>query len=184
MITEITTNFPEGGSPELTIGGSDHGFALTMGKNSRTWSKARDSDAAHEIASFNNLDATVGTTSEKHAQIEQNQETDWEFLKKLADRNQFELYVDERRKLHFGKPNDKADAVVRLVYGEGLLSFKPRQTLQGRSRRSRSMAGIQRRRRPSSALPAPERNPDSGARAGGSTSTLWYVIRASGLPFG
>lgn len=131
LITEITTNFAEGGSPELAVAGYDQGFALTIGKNSRTWTKARDSDAAHEIASFNNLDANIETTNEKHAQIEQNQESDWEFLKKLADRNHFELYVDERRTLHFAKPNDKADAVVRLLYGEGLLSFKPEANLAG-----------------------------------------------------
>jgi phage protein D len=131
MITEITTNFPDGGSPELAVAGYDRGFALTIGKNSRTWSKARDSDAAHEIASFNNLNAIIETTSEQQAHIEQNQESDWEFLKKLADRNHFELYVDERRTLHFGKPNDKAGAVVRLVYGEGLLSFKPEANLAG-----------------------------------------------------
>lgn len=131
MITEITTNFPDGGSPELAVAGYDRGFALTIGKNSRTWSKARDSDAAHEIASFNNLNAIIATTSGQQAHIEQNQESDWEFLKKLADRNHFELYVDERRTLHFGKPNDKAGAVVRLVYGEGLLSFKPEANLAG-----------------------------------------------------
>lgn len=131
LITEITTNFPESGAPDLAIAGYDHGFALTMGKNSRTWTKARDSDAAHEIASFNNLNATIQTTDEQHAQIEQNQESDWEFLKKLADRNHFELYVDERKTLHFGKPNDKAAAVVRLVYGQGLLSFKPEANLAG-----------------------------------------------------
>jgi phage protein D len=131
MITEITTNFPEGGSPELTIAGYDHGFPLTMGKNSRTWSRARDSDAAHEIVSFNNIQATIEDTRERHAQIEQNQESDWEFLKKLADRNHFELYVDERRTLHFAKPNNRADAVVRLAYGKGLLSFKPEANLAG-----------------------------------------------------
>jgi phage protein D len=129
IITEITTSFPEGGSPELAVAGFDHGFPLTVGKNSRTWTKASDSDAAHEIASYNNLDANIETTKEKHAQIEQNQESDWEFLKKLADRNHFELYVDERRTLHFAKPNDKADAVVRLLYGEGLLTFKPEANL-------------------------------------------------------
>jgi phage protein D len=131
LITEMTTNFPEGGSPELSVAGFDHGFPLTIGKNSRTWTDARDSDAAHEIASYNNLDADIETTNEKHAQIEQNQESDWEFLKKLADRNYFEIYVDERRKLHFTRPNDKADAVVRLIYGEGLLSFKPEANLAG-----------------------------------------------------
>src|SRR5882672_3441643 len=71
-ITEITTNFPESGSPELVIAGYDHGFPLTIGKNSRTWADARDSKAVHEIASFHNLDATIQTTEEQHPQIEQN----------------------------------------------------------------------------------------------------------------
>lgn len=131
FITEITTNFPDGGAPELTISGYDHGFKLTFGKNSRTWTNARDSDAVHEIASFHNLAARIESSEEPHAQIEQNQENDWEFIKKLAERNHFELFVDERRTLHFGKPNDKAGAVVRLVYGEGLLSFKPEANLAG-----------------------------------------------------
>lgn len=131
IITEITTNFPDGGSPELSIAGYDHGFPLTMGKNSRTWTKTRDSDAAAEIASFNNLNTALDSTPEKHAQIEQNQENDWEFLKKLADRNHYELFVDERKILHFGHPNDKSGAVVRLVYGQGLLSFKPEANLAG-----------------------------------------------------
>lgn len=131
MITEITTNFPDGGAPELSVAGYDHGFPLTVGKNSRTWSKARDSDAVKEIAGFNNLDAKIEITKETLPQIEQNQESDWEFLKKLAERNHFELYVDERRTLHFTPPNDKATAIVRLAYGEGLLSFKPEANLAG-----------------------------------------------------
>lgn len=131
MITEISTNFTEGGSPELSIAGYDHGFPLTMGKSSRTWSKRRDSDAAQDIASFHNLAAVIEQTKEQHAQIEQNQESDWEFLKKLADRNHFELYVDEKKNLHFGTPNDKGGAVVELVYGQGLLTFKPDANLAG-----------------------------------------------------
>jgi len=131
LITEITTHFPESGSPELAIAGYDNAFPLTIGKNARTWTKALDSDAAHEIASFHNLDAKIEATKERHAQIEQNQESDFEFLKKLADRNHFELYVDERRTLHFHKPNDTGAAVVRLAWGEGLLSFKPEANLAG-----------------------------------------------------
>jgi phage protein D len=131
LITEITTNFPESGTPELSIAGYDHAFPLTNGKSTRTWTKARDSDAAHEIASFHNLDAQIEATKEQHAQIEQNNESDFEFMKKLADRNHFELFVDEQRTLHFHKPSDKSDAVVRLAWGEGLLSFKPEANLAG-----------------------------------------------------
>lgn len=129
VITEIATSFPDGGSPELTIAGYDHGFPLTLGKYSRPFTESSDSDAAHRIASLNNLGAVIESTKHKHAQIEQNQESDWEFLKKLADRNHYELYVDEKRRLHFAPPNDKAGAVVRLVYGEGLLNFKPEANL-------------------------------------------------------
>ncbi len=32
---------------------------LTIGKNSRTWTKALDSDAVHEITSFHNLNASI-----------------------------------------------------------------------------------------------------------------------------
>jgi hypothetical protein len=67
MITEITTNFPDGGAPELSVSGYDHGFPLTVGKNARTWSKVRDSEAVQEIVSFNNLNAKIEQTKEKLA---------------------------------------------------------------------------------------------------------------------
>lgn len=131
VITEIATDFPEAGSPELVISGYDHGFAMTLGKNTRSWKDAADSEAVAELASFNNLGSAIETTPERRPQIEQNQESDWEFLKKLADRNHYEIYVDERRVLHFGPPNDKKAPVVRLAYGAGLISFKPEANLAG-----------------------------------------------------
>jgi uncharacterized protein len=69
QITEITTNFPESGAPELSIAGYDHAFPMTNGKSTRTWQKARDSDAVAEIASFHNLNARIEKTLEQHAQI-------------------------------------------------------------------------------------------------------------------
>lgn len=131
IITEINTSFPEAGTPELNVAGYDHAFSLTMGKNTRSWSKALDSDAAEEIAGFHNLNSNIERTGERHPQIEQNQESDLEFLKKLADRNHYELFVDEKRTLHFRKPKDTASAVVRLLWGQGLMSFKPEANLAG-----------------------------------------------------
>jgi len=132
VISEISTSFPEGGSPQLTVAGFDHGFMLTLGKSSRTWKDALDSDAVHEIAGFNSLGDAIETTNVRHAQIEQNNLSDWEFLKKLAGRNNdFEVYVDEQRKLHFAKKKDKSTAVLELIYGQGLLSFNPEANLAG-----------------------------------------------------
>jgi phage protein D len=129
LITEITTSFNEGGTPELQIAGYDYLFSMTLGKVSKSWTKASDSDVVSELASQNNLDTDIVPTKEKHAQIEQNQESDFEFLKKLAERNHYEFYVDASRTLRFGPPRDKADGVVTLKYGETLLSFKPEANL-------------------------------------------------------
>ena len=129
MITEITTSFSEGGSPELAIAGYDYLFSMTLGKVSKSWTKASDSDVVSELASQNNLGTDIEPTREKHDQIEQNQESDFEFIKKLADRNHYEFYVDAQKILRFGPPRDKADGVVTLRWGEGLLSFKPEANL-------------------------------------------------------
>lgn len=129
IITEITTDFPEGGSPELTISGFDHSFPLTIGKNSKTWKRARDSDAARDIASYYNLPSKIQNTEEEKQQIEQSQQSDWNFLKKIADQIHYKLFVDETNQLHFHPPNNRDSAEVELVYGEGLLSFKPEANL-------------------------------------------------------
>ncbi|WP_342315378.1 contractile injection system protein, VgrG/Pvc8 family [Lysobacter sp. FW306-1B-D06B] len=140
VITEVSTSFPDGGAPELIVSGYDPGFLLTLGKNSDSWRNQTDGDVVRQIARFHNLDVVVDKTEERRPQIEQNQESDWDFLKKLAQRNHveqdhFELYVDvegrNRSTLHFGGPRVKSDPVVHLEWGRGLLSFRPQANLAG-----------------------------------------------------
>src|SRR6187399_2324495 len=54
MITEITTTFADA-TPELAIAGYDYLFAMTLGKVSKSWTKASDSDVASLLAKQNNL---------------------------------------------------------------------------------------------------------------------------------
>jgi phage protein D len=129
IITEITTSFAEGGSPELQVAGYDHMFPMTLGKQSRPWSNTTDSDAIHKLAKEYNLTADIQPTEQKHPQIEQNQESDYEFMKKLATRNHFEFYVAPPRRLRFGRPNDEGDGIATLRWGQSLLSFKPEANL-------------------------------------------------------
>lgn len=133
VITEIGTSFPEDGSPELSFSGYDNGFTLTLGRNSDSFKESRDSAAVEEIAKRNNLRADVQRTEARNDQIEQNNESDWAFLEKLAKRNHFEVFVDEKETLHFRKPDDDATAVIELIYGEGLLSFRPTANLAGQT---------------------------------------------------
>jgi uncharacterized protein len=130
VITQIATSFGQGGSPELTVSGYDNAFPMMGGKNTWAWPNKRDSEAVQEIAGNHNLKADVASTGEQHDQIEQNQESDLEFINKLAKRNGCEVYVTGRT-LHFGPPQNQGDGVVTLEWGKGLLSFKPDANLAG-----------------------------------------------------
>lgn len=129
LVTEITTTFGQDGTPELAIAGYDYLFAMTLGKVSKSWTRASDSDVVGQLAGQHNLGTDIVPTREKHGQIEQNQESDFEFIKKLAERNHYEFYVDPAKTLRFGPPRDSSDGVVTLRWGEGLLSFKPEANL-------------------------------------------------------
>jgi len=143
LVSEISTSFPETGSPELIVSGYDHGFPLRQGKNSESWKDRSASDVVHLIASFHNLNTVIDDTTEKHPQIEQNQMSDWDFLVKLAGRNsedakslRFEVYVEpdgsaKRPVLHFGKPRMRSAPITTLKWGAGLLSFRPEANLAG-----------------------------------------------------
>lgn len=132
VITEVTTDFPEGGSPELTVSGFDNGFLMTIGKVPHTWQGRRDTYVAQEIADSYNLDSRIYAEIGKnqvHEQTERGEETDWAFLQRLAERNHFVLFMDETSTLHFHPRESEGDVVVELAYGKGLLSFKPEANL-------------------------------------------------------
>jgi len=129
-ITEIATSFPESGYPELTVSGYDRAFPLTLGKSARTWANRQDSDAVEDIVRFHNLKGDIDRTSETQKLIEQNQEADLEFIRKLAQRNGFEFYVRDDT-LRFGKSRGSGAGALTLRWTEGLLSFKPEANLAG-----------------------------------------------------
>ncbi len=142
IVMNLSTSFPETGSPELVVSGFDHGHPLTFGTNCDSWRDRTDSDVVAQIATFHKMNAVIERTPHRHPQIEQNQLSDWEFLRKLAarnsdeDDNHFEVYVDtsgaaRKSTLHFGKPRVKSAPVVRLAWGAGLLSFRPEANLAG-----------------------------------------------------
>ena len=130
LITEITTGFAEGGTPDLAVSGYDYLWPMTLGKRSQSWRQQSDSDAVSTLAREYGLGSgQIVSTTEVHPQIEQNQESDYEFVKKLAERNHYEFYVDENRDLHFGPPHDGEQGIVTLRWGESLLSFRPEANL-------------------------------------------------------
>ena len=128
LITEITTDFSSGSTPELSISGYDDLYPLTVGKNSRHWEDKPDSAAVEDVVRPHGVPANVRATSPSKLRIDQNKETDMAFLEKLAERNGATFYHRDGE-LYFGpRQNDTLD-VVELKWGQGLLSFSPEANL-------------------------------------------------------
>ncbi|GAB3374139.1 hypothetical protein GCM10027431_26490 [Lysobacter rhizosphaerae] len=129
VITHLSTGFAEGGAPELSVSGYDNLFPLTLGKRSHSWKDATDSQIVSLIAKGYDLSTDITPTSQVHDQTEQNQESDVDFIAKLAKRNHYEFYMTARNVLRFAPPRDTRNGVIALAWGKGLLNFKPEANL-------------------------------------------------------
>jgi phage protein D len=128
LITEITTDFASGSTPELSISGYDHLYPLTIGKHTRHWEGAPDSDAVEEVARSRGVTTNVQPTSPSKPRIDQNNETDLAFVEKLAARNGATFY-QRHGELYFGPRQNTGAEVVELEWGQGLVSFSPEANL-------------------------------------------------------
>jgi uncharacterized protein involved in type VI secretion and phage assembly len=114
----------------ITIIGYDNLYALTEGIHNRVYPNYTHSDIVKKIAKEVGLSFTSGTIDEdslKSEYVIQADETNMQFLRKLAAMNAFELFVqcddDGEPLLHFHKPReiDRLD----LTWGENIRNIKP-----------------------------------------------------------
>lgn len=128
IVTEISTSFSEGGIPELTVSGYDKLYFLTIGKEARNWERKRDSDVVADLAGVTGLKLNIERTTPEKPRIEKAQESDMDFLNKLAERNSATFYV-RADEFYFGPRNKKETGDIELEWGQGLLSFSPEVNL-------------------------------------------------------
>jgi uncharacterized protein len=124
IISAVQTSFPSASLPQINISGYDLSYCMTKGKRSRNWDKKTDSEVVELIAKEYGLTAVTANTKVKFPKIEQSQQSDFEFIEKLAERNGFEFYTFDD-KLYFQAPANDKPAVVTLEWGKGLVSFSP-----------------------------------------------------------
>lgn len=130
-ITEISTNFPESGYPELTVAGSDLLFPLTLGKRSHTWSRVKNSDVVTQVLNGYNLSGDIAASEVTKPQIEQNQQSDMEFILNLAKEDKEANFYIHDRTVRYGPPRSSEAAALSMKWGRGLISFKPEANLSG-----------------------------------------------------
>lgn len=129
-ITSISPSFPQSGAPTITIAGYDKSHRLRHNTPARlTFQYLNDSLIAAQIAAENLLIPVIDPSPMPPRECIQQTGSDWAFLKELADRNFFQVYV-RWDKLYFRFPRPQLEATV-LEWGKNLTSFSPRLSTSG-----------------------------------------------------
>jgi phage protein D len=112
----------------LVFGGYDHSHELNRTRRTATFQNMTLGDIAQKVARTAGIQTgTIDNVGGPRKFVQQNNETDWEFLWKLAKDIDFEVVVIDK-KLNFRKAGPAATAPVQLRFGEELWAFDPRVT--------------------------------------------------------
>ncbi len=105
----------------------DGSHLLHQTKVADTYQNMTAADIAQKIAGRNGTEiGQIDSSGSAYDFVQQNNETDWEFLWKLAGRIDFEVLVIDH-KLYFRKAGPPAGTQdISLKWGDTLISFKPR----------------------------------------------------------
>jgi phage protein D len=127
QITSVEPEFGRAGAV-LAARGYDVSHSLNRTRTTETYQNMSSADIASKVADRAGLDAgDIQSSSDVHDFVQQNNETDWEFLWRLARRIDFEVSVTDGA-LNF-RPVGGADGdPVPLRWGEDLWTFRPRVT--------------------------------------------------------
>jgi Rhs element Vgr protein len=123
-IVSLELNFGAGGV-ELMVRGFDRSHVLIRARNIRTFQNQTTSDIVSKVLGEAGFEAQCDSTGEVHEFMQQDNETDWDFIWRLAERVGFEFVVQDKVG-HFRKPT--ADNPVALEWPRTLRSFSPRVT--------------------------------------------------------
>jgi uncharacterized protein involved in type VI secretion and phage assembly len=117
-------NFGAGGV-ELMARGFDRSHSLIRARKVRTFQNQTTSDIVSKVLGEAGFSAQCDSTGDPHEFMQQDNETDWDFIWRLAERVGFEFVVQDTN-AYFRKPN--ADNPIELQWPQTLRSFSPRVT--------------------------------------------------------
>jgi phage protein D/phage baseplate assembly protein gpV len=123
-VVTIEVDFGSGGC-SVVVRAYDRSHGLHRARHTRTFQNQTSSDIVQRLVSAEGLNADCESSGEPHEHLHQDNETDWDFIWRLADRIGFEFVVDDQT-AHFRKPAPEGG--VALEYPSTLRSFRPRLT--------------------------------------------------------
>ena len=108
--------------------GYDQSAGLNRTHETQTYQNMTADDIARKVASRAGLDeGQIDSSDEAYDFVQQNNETDWQFLWRLARRIDFEVVVNGTE-LSFRQAGSDEGDPLELTWGDNLLVFRPRVT--------------------------------------------------------
>ncbi len=130
LITAIEPDFNEEMYATVRVRAYDRSYLLHRGTESATYLQSTDSDIASKIIGGAGLRAAVESTTVTHQHVFREDLSDYEFLTRLARRNGFVVWCDDRT-INFKPPESIAPSEVALEFGVSLMEFHPALTITG-----------------------------------------------------
>ncbi len=128
-ITTIEPEFTEERTVVLVVSGYDLSHRLTRGPKSQVLVNISDSDIAQSIGQEASLQVEADATPQTYDHVFQDNLTNLAFLQQRAQRNGFEVFVDDTT-LYFRAPHGQHGETT-IAWGDNLRSFYPRLSLVG-----------------------------------------------------
>jgi phage protein D len=123
VITKVTANYPPNEQPKIEVQGMDKMFLMMKGTKLKTFLKQKHSDIVTAKAGEFGLSTSVEATSLQIEAETQNNESDYEYIRRLANHYNYEFFV-LADKLYFRKRHQGSKSeVVTLEWGKTLGSF-------------------------------------------------------------
>lgn len=130
MIGEITSLEPlflAEEIPTVIVRGMDHRHRLFRGRKTRSFTQAKDSAIAQQIAQQAGLRAKVTDSKVTLEYVLQHNQTDMEFLRHRAGRIGYEVFV-ESKTLYFQPHRHDSKEAITLSLDNDIMEFCPRLT--------------------------------------------------------
>jgi len=129
IIAVIEPHFPESGVPTLSITAYDRSYLMRKkGDKDEVYPDRTAIELVHEIASayrFREDEVVTPDETPERRYFQQESQSDWDLLKKIAKETGFELYT-ELGVLHFRKPRTSPTSILgAFTYKHNLKSFEP-----------------------------------------------------------
>ncbi len=130
-VTSVTSEAGQDALEQLVVSGFDASFKLTLEPKSRTFLKQDAKQIAGQVAKDHGLRAQADSPGFKYEHLLQHNETDYEFLQRLADECGFRFWVTESE-LHF-KSVPSSSVGARLKMYEDLRKISLRMSASNRA---------------------------------------------------